>query len=93
MCFDSAETGVNCRDQHTSLAQPSVCVGKAIQAYFDNGTLPVAGKICEPSAPAFRSSDAQVTAPSASKRSLLEGDDAMLLDAMERVGRGILGRR
>lgn len=33
--------------QHTSLSAPSRCTARAIQAYFQDGTLPVPGTVCE----------------------------------------------
>jgi hypothetical protein len=33
--------------QHTSLSSPSRCTAKAIRTYFQNGTLPAAGTICD----------------------------------------------
>lgn len=39
--------------QHCSNAQPSLCTAKAIQAYFNNGTLPAAGTICQPDVPLY----------------------------------------
>lgn len=35
------------RQQHCSLAGASLCTIKAIRAYFQNGTLPKAGTVCE----------------------------------------------
>jgi hypothetical protein len=33
--------------QHTSHSTPSRCTAKAIRKYFQNGTLPAAGTICD----------------------------------------------
>ena len=33
---------------HCSLSAPSVCTAKAIKAYFEEGTLPAEGTVCEP---------------------------------------------
>jgi len=38
---------------HCSIAQPSLCSAKYIQAYFNNGTLPAPGTICEVDVPLF----------------------------------------
>lgn len=34
--------------QHCSISQPSKCTIDATRAYFENGTLPAAGTVCEP---------------------------------------------
>jgi TAP-like protein len=38
---------------HCSIAQPSVCTSKAIQAYFVNGTVPAPGTVCQPTIQLF----------------------------------------
>merc|ERR1712000_76788 len=38
---------------HCSIAQPSLCSAKYVQAYFENGTLPAPGTICEVDVPLF----------------------------------------
>ncbi|KAI9831024.1 MAG: hypothetical protein M1819_005262 [Sarea resinae] len=38
---------------HGSLAQPSLCTAKVIQAYFNNGTVPKNGTVCQPDAKLF----------------------------------------
>ncbi|KAL8843503.1 MAG: hypothetical protein Q9170_000007 [Blastenia crenularia] len=73
---------------HTSTAQPSLCVAKAIRAYFVNGTLPAVGTVCEPSVELFSNITVdQVLAPitNLSKRALEDGDDAALMTAMARL--------
>ncbi|KAI1768487.1 alpha/beta-hydrolase [Hypoxylon sp. FL1150] len=41
---------------HTSLSTPSACTIRTTAAYWENGTLPAEGKICESDAPVFSSS-------------------------------------
>ena len=36
-----------CRFGHTSLAQPSACVARAIRAYFLEGEVPIYGTTCD----------------------------------------------
>jgi hypothetical protein len=39
--------------QHSTLAQPSLCIINYFQQYFANGTLPESGATCEPDIPLF----------------------------------------
>jgi len=78
---------------HCSNAQPSLCTAKAIQAYFNNGTLPAPGTICQPDVPlysnltwidVFKPLGLNGTKVSLSKRQ--QREDLRLLAAMAHLG-------
>ncbi|KAK5219066.1 hypothetical protein LTR99_006552 [Exophiala xenobiotica] len=78
---------------HCSIAQPSLCSAKYVQAYFNNGTLPAPGTICEVDVPlfssetwtnAFSSISLNGTTTGMAKRSV---EDSALLKAMTGLSR------
>lgn len=74
---------------HCSTSQPSLCIGKAVQAYFSSGTLPAKDAVCAASVPPFHDSsvwnidsvEALLWADGAAD------DDDALLAAWSHVGR------
>lgn len=83
---------------HCSISQPSLCTAKAVRAYFQDGTLPDPGTICQPSVPIFRAADLTLETileplNGTSKRAVKERDDDMqLLEAVEDIGRTMAQR-
>lgn len=74
--------------QHCSLAQPSLCTAKIVREYFNTGTLPPPGTVCEVDVPLFSNQTwKQALAPlgingTASNTTKRSVDDSALLDAM-----------
>ncbi|KAJ7066946.1 TAP-like protein-domain-containing protein [Mycena amicta] len=64
---------------HTSLVAPSVCTHGALAAYFQNGTLPASGTVCEVDAELFPSS----------KVKTLVGEDSNLVNAIYSIAEGV----
>lgn len=83
---------------HASTSQPSLCTVKAINAYFNDGTLPDVGTVCTPSVPIFRPSDESLTdilqpLNTTSKRSIEKRvEEIKLLRAVIDVGRAMSKR-
>lgn len=63
---------------HTIPATPSLCSAKYIRAYFQNGTLPDDGTVCEVD-----------EVPLLARHSELSEDDRRLLDALKAFARSI----
>ncbi|OBZ70732.1 hypothetical protein A0H81_09435 [Grifola frondosa] len=61
---------------HCSLSAPSLCTAKHVRAYFENGTLPKEGTVCEVDELPF------VGAVGAEKVSAMSAEDMELLDAL-----------
>jgi TAP-like protein len=71
------------RMQHTSLCAPSRCTAKAIHAYFQNGTLPVPGTVCEADLVPFESFEIPPLKEDIARASDLDYDiDSALLHLM-----------
>jgi len=74
---------------HCSFGQPSLCTVTAIRKYMRDGTVPVNGTVCEPSAPLFAPPAASngTVQPRITSREI--GDlfeDQKRLDALSRLG-------
>lgn len=78
---------------HCSTSQPSLCVGKAVKAYFKDGTLPEEGAVCQPSVSPFRNNTEMnlLTAEMYLFADNTTDDDAALLAAWTHVGREMGG--
>ncbi|KAJ7328497.1 TAP-like protein-domain-containing protein [Mycena albidolilacea] len=76
---------------HMSLVAPSLCTHGALRAYFQNGTLPAAGTVCEPDAsavlfPGAPNATANTSTTNAPKTLLATAADGKLLDAVRKIG-------
>jgi hypothetical protein len=74
-----------------SLVAPSLCTHGALRAYFQNGTLPAAGTVCEPDAsavlfPGAPNATANTNTTNAPKTLLATPADGKLLDAVRKIG-------
>lgn len=66
-------------DGHCTLSAPSLCTAKHVRAYFQNGTLPAIGTVCEVDVLPFIGN---VTHSGGDEVSALEEEDRVLLEAM-----------
>ena len=66
---------------HTSLNAPSVCTAKVVRAYFEEGTLPAEGTVCEPDELPFVGRVSGVQARSE--------EDERLFDALRGLSRAV----
>ncbi|KAL2267170.1 hypothetical protein VTJ83DRAFT_4447 [Remersonia thermophila] len=76
---------------HLSMIEPSLCTAKAVLEYFNNGTLPEPGTVCEPENPILPGP--RWEGPGVVRRSARHGDeDASLLQAWQKAGEILMGR-
>lgn len=69
---------------HCSLSAPSLCTARHVRAYFEHGTLPAAGSVCEPDELPFVG-----LRRAAGGVGVLAQEDRELLDAMRSVGEAL----
>ncbi|KAL1836388.1 hypothetical protein VTJ49DRAFT_5226 [Mycothermus thermophilus] len=69
---------------------PSVCTARAVMEYFNNGTLPEPGTVCEPDNPLIPGS--RWEGPGVVRRSAYGEEDESLLRAWQQAGEVLRGR-
>ncbi|PYI02585.1 proteinase [Aspergillus sclerotiicarbonarius CBS 121057] len=78
---------------HTTLSMPSLCTAKAIRAYFNNGTLPANGTICQTDVPLFTTLTYEDVWPKNFQRSVGSVDDTNALKALMSIREKMSRRR